>query len=220
MTGYFITGTDTGVGKTCIALALMQQFKKQGKIVGAMKPVSAGCARTNDGLRNDDAILLQKESSIELPYEIVNPYAYQPPIAPHIAAQQIADYIGIDKVEQCYAQIDSKSEIVIVEGAGGWLVPINDKETMADIAIRLKLPVILVIGMRLGCLNHALLSIQSIKNSGLTLTGWIANHFQQEMRNYQDNIDSLKQRIPAPLLGTVPYAAKITPEQVSFQLSI
>lgn len=213
MAGYFITGTDTGVGKTCIALALMNKFKQQGKIVAGMKPVSAGCSQTNKGLRNSDAVQLTQASSIELPYNIVNPYAYEPPIAPHIAAQEAGEKIDPGRVAACYNQIIEQSEIVIVEGAGGWLVPINDSETMADLAMHIHLPVILVIGMRLGCLNHALLSVESIKNSGLTLAGWIANNISEQMDRCQENIYSLKHRIPAPLLGNVQHNMHNTADQ-------
>ena len=215
MAGYFITGTDTGVGKTCVALALMNKLKQQGKIVGGMKPVSAGCTHTEKGLRNNDAVQLQNESSIAIPYEIVNPYAYEPPIAPHIAAQQVDEYIAIEQVTKCYQQIDNETDVTIVEGAGGWLVPINDSENMADIAVRLQLPVILVVGVRLGCLNHALLSVASIKASGLTLAGWVGNLISEDMPASQNNIDSLKNFIPAPLLGVIPYQSTATPEKIA-----
>ena len=162
MKGYFITGTDTGAGKTVVSLALMHALQVQGKSVAGMKPVSAGCITTETGLRNDDAVQLQNASSVKLSYDVVNPYAYEPAIAPHIAAQAIGEHIALDKITTCYRQIASEVDIVIVEGAGGWLVPINDRETMADIARQLGLPVILVVGMRLGCLNHALLTAESI----------------------------------------------------------
>lgn len=218
MAGYFITGTDTDVGKTYVSLALMQAFKSQGKLVAGMKPVSAGCNHTKSGLRNDDAVKLQREASIDVPYNIVNPYAYEPAIAPHIAAHELGDKIKLDKIAACYDVISKQSEIVIVEGAGGWLVPINDSETMADIAIRLQLPVVLVVGMRLGCLNHSLLSAASIIASGLTLAGWVANHVSGPMEKSQDNIKSLKHLIPAPLLGVIPYSANCTPKNSAQQL--
>ncbi|WP_455201146.1 dethiobiotin synthase [Kaarinaea lacus] len=220
MAGYFITGTDTGVGKTCVSLALMQAFKSQGKLVAGMKPVSAGCSHTKNGLRNDDAVKLQDNASIDMPYNIVNPYAYEPSIAPHIAAQELGDKIALDKIAACYDEISKQSEVVIVEGAGGWLVPINDTETMADIAIRLQLPVVLVVGMRLGCLNHSLLSEASIRASGLTLAGWVANHASGPMEKSQDNIESLQRLIPAPLLAVLPYNANCAAENFAQQLDI
>ena len=220
MTGYFITGTDTGVGKTCVSLALMRAFKLQDNKVAGMKPVSAGCIRTDKGLRNDDAIQLQNESSIEIPYSSVNPYAYEPPIAPHIAAQEAGEKIELDTITACYNEIAKQSDIVIVEGAGGWLVPISGTETMADVAVRLQLPVILVVGMQLGCLNHALLSVASIKASELTLAGWIANHASKHMEKSQKNIDSLTHRISAPLLGVIPHRTNGTAEHTSLHLDI
>ena len=169
MPGYFITGTDTSVGKTNIALALMRVFKNNGHRVTCMKPVSAGCARTSAGLRNDDAMRLISESSTELSYDDVNPYAYEPAIAPHIAAQMLGENIRLDVISEAFEKISSGSNMVIVEGAGGWLVPITKTQSMADVAKALQLPIILVVGMRLGCLNHALLSVASIENKGLGL---------------------------------------------------
>ena len=220
MKGYFITGTDTGVGKTVVSLALMHALQAHGKIVAGMKPVSAGCMKTEYGLRNDDAVQLQKASSIELSYEIINPYAYEPPIAPHIAAQAVGDHIAIEQILTCYQLIASKADIVIVEGAGGWLVPINDKETMADIAIQLDLPVILVVGMRLGCLNHALLSVESIQRKGLKLHGWIANDITPAMEESTENVTSLQQRIAAQLLGILPYNPAATYSQLKQHLDL
>ena len=165
-----------------------------------MKPVSAGCASTADGLRNDDAVLLLGESSVELSYDQVNPYAFEPPIAPHIAAQQAGIVINLQIIKDNYQAIAAKADAVIVEGAGGWLVPVNGSQTMADVAAALQLPVILVVGMRLGCLNHALLTANSIIESGLPFSGWIANHADKTMLQQQENIEALKERIEAPFL--------------------
>jgi dethiobiotin synthetase len=220
MTGYFITGTDTGVGKTCVSLGLIHAFKSQGKIVTGMKPVSAGCTRTEHGLRNEDAVQLQHESFIEIPYDIINPYAYEPAVAPHIAAQELGEKIELDTMARCYKIIADQSEVVIVEGAGGWLAPINNSETMADLVTRLQLPVILVVGIRLGCLNHALISVESIKNCRLTLAGWVANQASTHMDKSQDNIEYLKHRIPAPLLGVIPHNTRITPMQTASCLDV
>jgi len=215
MNGYFITGTDTGVGKTLVSLALMHTLQAQGRRVAGFKPVSAGCTNTASGLRNDDAMKLQQAGSVDFPYETINPYAYHPPIAPHIAAQSIGDSISIEKICACYKKLAGEVDLVIVEGAGGWLVPINEKETMADIAARLDLPVILVVGLRLGCLNHALLSVESIQKKGLVLKGWIANHISPNMAKSAENVDTLAQRIAAPLLGVIPYHPGITLAQIS-----
>jgi dethiobiotin synthetase len=211
MPGYFITGTDTGVGKTHVAVALINALKAQGKTVAGMKPVAAGCKTTPQGLRNDDALQLQKASSVDLPYELVNPYAFEPAIAPHIAAQESGIEIHIAHIKECYEQISEKVDTVIVEGAGGWLVPLNDRETMADIVAELHLPIILVVGMRLGCLNHALLTAESVKAHGGTLAGWVANYIDEDMTKTEDNLRSLQSRIGGPLLGNIPFNPTATP---------
>lgn len=215
MKGYFITGTDTGVGKTLVSLALMHALQAQGKSVAGMKPVSAGCINTDSGLRNDDAVRLQKAASVEIPYDVVNPYAFEPPIAPHIAARSIGERISVEKIMSCYQTIGGKVDIVIVEGAGGWLVPLNDRETMADIAAHLELPVILVVGMRLGCLNHALLSAENILAKGAKLAGWIANQIDRNMLKSNENISSLEALIHAPLSGVIPWSNVASPAVIS-----
>lgn len=218
MKGYFITGTDTDVGKTVVSLCLIQHFKSLENRVACMKPISAGCYSTEDGLRNEDAVRLQQASSPKLPYELINPYAYEPPIAPHIAAEKQGVVIDKQHIKSCYQKIAAQSDLVIIEGAGGWLVPVSDRETMADIAAELQLPVILVVGLRLGCLNHALLTTSSIEHMGLHFTGWIANHLDPDMLNQQDNIESLQRRITAPLLGTVAYQQNI--QQNPYQIAL
>jgi dethiobiotin synthetase len=205
MPGYFITGTDTGVGKTVVAVAMINALKAQGKTVAGMKPVAAGCESTPQGLRNDDALQLQQAASVELPYKLINPYAFEPPIAPHIAAEEAGVEIDIEHIKQCYEEIAAQVDTVVLEGAGGWLVPLNDTATMADVAIALNLPVVLVVGMRLGCLNHALLSVESIQAKGAKPAGWVANQIDNDMQKYQKNVNSLKSRIGTPLLGEIPF---------------
>ncbi|WP_455197981.1 dethiobiotin synthase [Kaarinaea lacus] len=202
-TGIFITGTDTGIGKTTIALGLMAALQKRGLKVAVMKPVSAGCVLTDEGLRNEDALLLMKQASVELPYEVVNPFAFEPPIAPHIAASEAGIHIDIEQIKENYSQIEKNSDVVIIEGAGGWLVPINESETMADVAIKLSANIVTVVGIRLGCLNHALLTSRSIVTSGLKHCGWIANHINDSTERASENVKALRQRINAPLLGEV-----------------
>lgn len=215
-TGFFITGTDTDVGKTVAALSLMRSLQDKGYTVSGFKPVSAGCRNTADGLRNDDAVQLQKASSVSLPYSVINPYAFEPPIAPHIAAAQAGVSIEILHIQSCYTQIAAQNDVVIVEGAGGWLVPINDSETMVDIAQKLKLPVILVTGIRLGCLNHTLLTVQSILTaesrlgSGITLAAWVANHLGPESSTSTSNVHYLQQHIHAPLIAQIPFDPDLT----------
>jgi dethiobiotin synthetase len=219
--GFFITGTDTEIGKTTASLALMHAFKQQGYKVAGMKPVAAECQATKDGLRNDDALKLLNESSIELPYELVNPFAYEPPIAPHIAAAQANFPIYIDVITNAYGKIAAQADIVIVEGVGGWAVPINEHQTMAEVAKALHLPVILVSGIRLGCLNHTLLTYGAIKSSGCLIAGWIANLLNEENTVSQQNIEYLKKSLPITYLGTLPYLDnnQLIPQQVDLNIN-
>lgn len=211
--GFFITGTDTDVGKTTAALGLMKALQQKGLTVAAMKPVSAGCAQTDAGLRNDDAVRLMQQASVELPYEIVNPYAFEPAIAPHIAAAEENVDMSIDIIKRAYQSITAEVDVVIVEGAGGWLVPLNKTQTMADIAHALQLDVIQVVGLKLGCLNHALLTSESIAAYSLTQAGWIANLATDEMSYRDENIQSLQQRLPGKCLGIVP-ALQLTNQNI------
>ena len=213
--GFFITGTDTDVGKTHVSVALVEQLKQKGYKTGVMKPISAGCERTAQGLRNDDAIQLMQSSNVALNYDTVNPYAFEPAIAPHIAANEVDVEISLDVIMENYNRICSQSDWVIVEGAGGWLVPLDDHRTMGDLASAIGLPVIVVVGMRLGCLSHALLTINAIKASGLTLAGWIANRPTPEMSRYKENLATLKEMINAPMLGEMPYLPHAPAEERS-----
>ena len=209
--GYFITGTDTDVGKTVVTLGLMQYFQQQGLQVVAMKPVAAGCETTPDGLRNDDAVQLMHQSSVPLDYDQVNPYAFEPAIAPHIAAAQRGVRIEPEKIQQVYAALTDQADCVLVEGAGGWLVPVDGQRTMADLAVQLDLDIILVVGIRLGCLNHALLTAAAIEASGLKFAGWVANCLPPPQAGAADeNINSLISMISAPLLGVVPALPKVS----------
>ena len=219
--GYFITGTDTDVGKTVITLGLMQYLQQQGKTVAAMKPVASGCAKTSGGLRNDDAVQLLQQSSICLDYDLVNPYAFEPAIAPHIAAAQCGVRIEPEKIQRVYVALTEQADCVLVEGVGGWQVPLNDEVTMADLAVLLGLDVILVVGIRLGCLNHALLTAAAIQSSGLKLAGWVANCLPSIQAEAADeNINALKSMISAPLLGIVPALPRVSPKAVAGCLSL
>jgi len=204
MKGIFVTGTDTEVGKTVISVAFVELLKQQGLSVAVMKPIASGSENTGEGLQNEDALALQQQSNVELAYKQINPYAFEPAIAPHIAAEQLGKTIDIAILENLYQQIQSQADAVVVEGAGGWLVPLNQEQTMADLAVALQLPVILVVAVRLGCINHALLSVAAIQQSGLPLLGWVANHVEAVAES-DEIINSLKQRIKAPCLGVVPH---------------
>ncbi len=202
----FITGTDTHIGKTTFACSLLESLNQEGHKTIGLKPIASGCEPTPEGLRSEDALKLQKNASIQLPYELVNPVAYEPPIAPHLAAAQIHDSLSVKKLlTQCEATLKLEADFIVIEGCGGWLVPLNTKETMADFAKALDASVILVVGMRLGCINHALLTVESIQRSGVPLLGWIANCIDKEMKNLDDNIETLQQRIDSPLLGVLEF---------------
>ncbi len=220
MKGVFVTGTDTGVGKTLVSCALLAGFRRAGLRTAAMKPVASGSEPTRLGLRNRDALQLAVHSDCDLPYEVVNPYTFRPAIAPHIAAAREGVVIDPRRIERLYRRISSGSDICVVEGAGGWLVPLNETETMADLAVRLGLPVVLVVGMRLGCLNHALLTVQSIAAHGVPLAGWIANMAQPRMECAEENLETLCRMLPGRFLGSVPHLPGGVAEQVSESLDI
>lgn len=212
---FFVTGTDTNVGKTLVAAGLLLVAKKQGLRTAALKPVAAGCEKTEAGLRNDDAVLLQSVITEPLMYEQINPIALQAAIAPHIAAVQEKRVLSADRIAGFCRGSLQQAEFTLIEGAGGWRVPLNPRETMADLAKILQLPVILVVGVRLGCINHALLTVEAIRNDGLPLAGWVANCVNADMPVLQENIESLAARIPVPCLGVVPWLDSPSPEQVA-----
>ncbi len=201
----FITGTDTDVGKTLVSAALLHKCKQFSCSSAAIKPVAAGCEQTTQGLRNTDALLLQKFCSLPLSYSEVNPVALTAAIAPHIAAVEQGSKLTVAQLQKPVQQVlDKHAQLTLIEGAGGWLVPLNQKETLADLAIAFKLPVILVVSIRLGCINHALLTARAIEADGLNLIAWVANLNQGETARFQENIQTLKERIQAPLLATIP----------------
>lgn len=212
---FFITGTDTNVGKTLIAAGLLHAVNQLGLTTAALKPVAAGCEQTSSGLRNDDALLLQSVMSERLAYEQINPIALQAAIAPHIAAQQEKRVLSADRLAGFCRGSLGQADFTLVEGAGGWLVPLNERETLADLAGLLQLPVILVIGIRLGCINHALLTVNAIRQQGLVLAGWVANCIDETMPAQQENIHSLAVRIPAPCLGVIPKLPSPDPKLVA-----
>jgi len=194
-TSLFVAGTDTGVGKTHVALKLIQQARRQGLSAAGYKPVASGCDLIDDSWRNSDAIALQSASSIEMDYSLVNPYAFAPPIAPHIAASEQNIAIDINLLCDNYRRIQDQVDVVIVEGAGGCLVPINENLTMLDLAQKLELPICLVVGLRLGCINHALLSVEAIRARGIALESLVFNQFQSEFLNYTSDIIATIKRL-------------------------
>lgn len=206
--GFFITGTDTGVGKTLVSSALVHHFAQSGWRAAGMKPVAAGCERMGADLLSEDVVSLRAASNVDLAPEVINPYAFEPPLAPHIAAEAEGVRIELNIVHDAFKKAADAVDILVVEGVGGFRVPLNDQEDTADLASRLGLPVILVVGMRLGCLSHALLTAESIAAHGLKLAGWVANCIDPAMAAQKENLSTLLERIPAPCLGIVPYQSR------------
>lgn len=207
----FITGTDTGVGKTWVATRLITALATAGHRVAGMKPVAAGAEWTSHGLRNDDALDLAAAGSVRLPYELVNPVCLPEPTSPHLAAERAGKTIDLQLIGQAYEAIRERTDVIIVEGAGGWLAPIGPPShpgsagpTMQEVALALGLPVVLVVGLRLGCLNHALLTAAAVARSGLPLAGWIANPVDRGFADAGACIQALQSRLCSPLLWTAP----------------
>ncbi|MFT4926622.1 MAG: dethiobiotin synthetase [Phenylobacterium sp.] len=215
MSAYFVAGTDTDIGKTLVASALLQHFNRQGRSTIGFKPIAAGCENTAKGLRNQDALSLLQHSNIgpngvsgglAPAYNDINPFAFEPPIAPHIAAKLVGQTITTAALAQAYQPIKAfNCDITIVEGAGGWCLPINDNEFLYQWVNDEQFEVILVVGIKLGCLNHALLTQAFIQSQGLTLVGWVANKVCPQMANIDENIATLEQHLNAPLLATIPW---------------
>lgn len=210
---YFITGTDTGAGKTWATVALMRYLQSQGKTVLGMKPVASGCTLHDGEWKNDDALLLQRHATFVVPYDRVNPYALELPVAPHIAAQSAGIGIDFDVIGAAFQQLRAQADSVLVEGVGGWTVPLNASQDVADLARFLGLPVILAVGMRLGCINHARLTCRAIDASGVECAGWLAVCVDPQMAVLAENIATLQQLIAAPLLGVLPYSDTIDSRQ-------
>jgi len=205
MSGFFITGTDTGSGKTYVTVLLARQLIAQGYRVAALKPVASGATWVAGELRNADALQLQAASNVELSYAEVNPYCFEQSIPPHLAASQQQLEIDLAVIAKQVSHAQSRADIVLVEGVGGWLAPLRTDATVADLARLVRLPVLLVVGLRLGCLNHALLSVAAILNSGCELVGWIANAIDPNYAVTKETIDYLGSHIQAPCVGVISY---------------
>jgi dethiobiotin synthetase len=216
--GYFITGTDTHVGKTWATLALMRYFKNKGETVVGMKPVASGCTLKNGKPVNEDALLIQADASIELDYDLVNPYAYNLPISPHLAG--IDNPAKIDFIISGFNELKLRADIVLVEGAGGWYAPINDSQNISDLARSLALPVIIVVAIRLGCINHAKLTVEAVIRSGLSCAGWIAVCSDPDMEKIEENIARINQELDVPLKGILPFMEKADFELMAEQLHL
>lgn len=203
--GIFITGTDTEIGKTVVSVLVMRALIQQGFKVVGMKPVGSGSQRTTAGLRNDDAEQLIEASNVFAPYEEVNPYAFEPAIAPHLAAKEAGEDIQLGAIIRRYRSLSARADWVVVEGVGGWQVPLGTDFGVAELATALAIPIILVVGIRLGCINHARLSVASIQESGGHLRAWVANLCNAHSERAQENIDTLDALIQQPRLATIPF---------------
>lgn len=236
----FVTGTDTGVGKTRVSAALLRALHRAGhaRVVG-MKPVAAGCdwVEAEDGRSghwlNDDVAALRAAGTLAVPPQFDNPYALPDPVSPHIAARRAGERIDLDHLESTFHALRQHADAVVVEGAGGFIVPLHDRDddsdadrsepgwvTSADLAVRLRLPVILVVGLRLGCLNHALLTQEAVLSRGLTLAGWVANLVDPNMSEQDANVATLQRRLQAPMLARLGWAPGSTPDEVAEHLRL
>ncbi|WP_146377008.1 dethiobiotin synthase [Cronobacter turicensis] len=202
---WFITGTDTEVGKTIVSCALLEAAKAAGFSTAGYKPVASGSDITPEGLRNSDALALQRHSSVALRYEQVNPLTFEEPTSPHIASREEGLPIDFTVMSAGLRALEPLADWVLVEGAGGWFTPLSDAATFADWAQQERLPVILVVGVKLGCINHALLTAQAVQAAGLRLAGWVANDVQPPGRRHQEYLATLKRLLPAPMLGEIPW---------------
>jgi dethiobiotin synthetase len=204
--GLFVTGTDTGVGKTVVARLIVRSLVATGVRVAVMKPVAAGRVMTAQGPRNEDALGLITDSNVDMPYEIVNPYCLEAPVAPHLAARDAGIRVELPRIQHHFCALASAADYVIVEGAGGWFAPLNEAEFIADLAAALNLPVLLVVGLRLGCLNHALLTVAAVRQRRLQLAGWIGNQIEPDFARMNENLLTLEQHIGMPPIATVAHA--------------
>lgn len=204
MRRWFVTGTDTGVGKTHVACAMIRHLVGQGRRVAGLKPVASGCETTSDGLRNEDALALMAAANVALDYPAVNPYAFEPAIAPHLAAAAEGVEVELDRIVHIVEAV--QADHVVIEGAGGWSVPLGDGLMFADLAAAVSDAVVMVVGVRLGCINHALLTANQIGRDGLTLAGWVANILDPAMPVLAENLETLESRLEAPRLAVLPWA--------------
>lgn len=210
--GLFVTGTDTEVGKTWVSAWLIRALAAKGYRVAGMKPVASGCRQVNGDLRNADAEALMAASNVATSYDEVNPFAFEPAIAPHIAAKQTSVGIDIPTLASAYRQLADRADLVVVEGVGGWCVPLSDEQMLSDLVRALGVSVLLVVGMRLGCINHALLSARAIISQGFSLSGWVANWIQGPYAVGEENLSTLDRQIDAPRIAEIPFQAN--PEEV------
>lgn len=213
---YFLTGTDTDVGKTVVSCGLLERARASGATTSGLKPIAAGAHWTVDGLRNNDALALAAVSTVAMPYHHRNPICLEPAIAPHVALERATQSVTVDRLLAALAPgLGEPADLTLVEGAGGWMVPLNSRETVADFALALTIPVIVVVGLRLGCLNHALLTVAAIEAAGIPLAGWVGNSVDPAMRERDATIATLHARLAIPCLGIVPHLTDPSPAEVA-----
>lgn len=218
---FFVTGTDTDAGKTFVTVLMLEALKQKGLSALALKPVAAGCDMMEGELCNDDALKLREAMTIELSYQQVNPIALKSAIAPHIAAEEEGRMLSVDRLAGLIrGAMMTPADVTLVEGAGGWLVPLNPRETLANLVKELEMPVILVVGVRLGCLNHALLTAQAVAAAGLPMAGWVANCIDPEAARVSENIQTLKNMLQSPCLGVIPYAPDASQQELAQLIEI
>jgi dethiobiotin synthetase len=218
--GLFVTGTDTGVGKTAIACGLLRAYAARGLRAVGMKPVAAGAVRESDTLMNEDVRALKLAGNVAAPDALMNPYCFEAAVAPHIAAMQAGITIDLDRLKNAFTELAARCDVVIVEGAGGFRVPLGAEWDTSDLARALDIPVVLVVGMRLGCINHALLTAHAVRIAGLTLAGWVANHIDPALACAEENVAALRERLEAPMLGRVAFGENADPDLIARRLSL
>ena len=218
MTNFFITGTDTGVGKTWFTVAFMTALKRRGLNVMGMKPIATGAEKIKDRLINKDAELIMQNCSQTVSYDLINPFVFELPSAPHVAAKHEGVVIDLDQIIKNYYLLKSMCDALVVEGVGGWRVPVTDKYSLADLVSKLNLSVILVVGMRLGCINHAILTAEAITADGLNLCGWVSNHLDRVYSESGETIKTLKKRLNCPYIGYLPYNSDFDPDKLSTEI--
>ena len=220
MSGFFVTGTDTEIGKTFVSALLVELLVKEDLSVIGMKPIASGAKNIDGVLKNGDALSLIEASNVDVDYKNINPYVFEPAISPHIAAADAGVEIDLENIKNKFLELKNKSDVVVVEGVGGWYAPLSYHCTVADLAETLNLPIILVVGLRLGCLSHALLTAQAIRQSGLPIAGWIANHVEKEFSSAEKNIETLKHFLnDFPFLGSVNYKENVKDKTTEHHLN-
>ena len=217
---FYVTGTDTGVGKSVASAALLHALRARGRRAIGMKPVASGCEWIDGGWRNEDARLLQAASEPRPDYDDVNPFALRAPVAPELALRDDGVELALTPILAAHARLAAQGDAMVVEGVGGWAAPLSAELDQFDLVRALRLPVVLVVGLRLGCINHARLSVRAIQDDGVELLGWIGNVIDPAMARIDDNFGILRQRLPIPCWGRLPYAAPPDPEALSRHLQL